>query len=73
MFMPDGQGVLIGLLTLTAATLWYAQAEVRWFKQDLAIGGLKAIGAFTLAFLAATVVAFFLAITIGLEAKNLTP
>nr|WP_237681916.1 permease [Agrobacterium vitis] len=72
-FMPDGQGVLIGLLTLTAATLWYAQAEVRWFKQDLAIGGLKAIGAFTLAFLAATVVAFFLAITIGLEAKTLTP
>lgn len=71
LFMPHAQGVTIGLVTLALATLWYAQAQVRWFLQDRHTGAAKAIGAVFIAFVCASVVAFVIAIAIGLEAKSL--
>ncbi|MBO9134550.1 permease [Rhizobium sp. rho-13.1] len=71
MFMPHEQGLTIGVLTIASATLWYAQAQVRWLMQDLKIGTLRATGAFVIAFVSASVVALVLAVTIALEAKNI--
>lgn len=58
---------------MALATIWYAQAQVRWFTLDLKIGPMKATGAFISAFLCATAAADILAITIGLEPKKLSP
>lgn len=71
--MPHQQGLLFGLVTMASATVWYAQAQVRWFKQNLEIGNLRAIGAFGAAFLLATLAALVLAFAIGLEAKSINP
>ncbi|WP_426131844.1 permease [Pararhizobium sp. PWRC1-1] len=71
LFMPHAQGVTVGILTMLVATLWYAQAEIRWFSLNM--GAVKATGAFAISFLCATVVALLLAVTIGLEAKNMAP
>ncbi|MNT98186.1 hypothetical protein D3C72_2407130 [compost metagenome] len=56
---------------MVAAFLWYAQAQERWFIQDLKIGAMKATAAFAVAFVVATVVALLLAITIGVETKSM--
>lgn len=55
---------------MPVATVWYAQAQVRWFTLDLKIDPMKATGAFISAFLCATLGATILAIAIGLEAKR---
>ncbi|MND75388.1 hypothetical protein D3C80_670030 [compost metagenome] len=72
MFMPHAQGLTIGIITMAAATLWYAQAQVRWLMQDLNVGAMRATGAFAVAFITASIVALILAVTISLEAKNMT-
>jgi len=70
-FIPHAHGLTIGIATMVAAFLWYAQAQVRWFIQDLKIGAMKATAAFAVAFVVATVVALLLAIIIGVEAKSM--
>jgi hypothetical protein len=72
MFMPHAQGLTIGIVTMAGATLWYAQAQVRWLMQDLNVGAMRATGAFAIAFVTASIVALILAVTISLEAKNMT-
>lgn len=69
--MPYEQGLPVGLATMAAATAWYAQAQIRWFKQDLGIGNLKATGVFVTAFLFATLAVLALATVIGLEARSI--
>ena len=71
MTMPYGQGLPVGLATMAIATGWYAQAQVRWFKQDLGIGNLKSFGAFVAAFLVATLAVLVLAIAISVEAESI--
>lgn len=72
-FMPHEQGLFIGLVTMAIATVWYAQAQVRWFTFDLEISVSKATAAFVGAFAVATITAFVLALAIGIEANNLSP
>ncbi|WP_296435347.1 permease [Rhizobium sp. UBA1881] len=72
-FMPQEKGLLIGLISMAIATVWYAQAQVRWFKLDLDMPVSKATAAFVGAFAVATVTAFILAVAIGIEANNLSP
>jgi len=69
--MPQEQGVLAGLVTLVVATVWYAQAQIRWFMRDLGIGAARAILAFVGAFLLATIAALLLAIVITYDAKSI--
>jgi hypothetical protein len=40
--------------------------------QDLNVGAMRATGAFAIAFVTASIVALILAVTISLEAKNMT-
>lgn len=69
--MPQEQGVLAGLVTLVVATVWYAQAQIRWFMRDLGIGAARAILAFVGAFLLATIAALLLAVVITYDAKSI--
>lgn len=71
LLMPHAQGITLGILTMALATLWYAQAQIRWFMHDLKMGAIQATWAFTMAFVSASIVALLLAITIGIEAKNM--
>lgn len=70
--MPNEQGILAGLLKMGLATVWYAQAQMRWFMQDLGISIIRATAAFGGAFLFATAAAFFVALLITLDAKSIT-
>ncbi len=69
--MPHEQGLLPGLITISLATIWYAQAQIRWFKQDLEIGTIRATGVFAGAFLFATFAVLAVATLISLEASSL--
>ncbi|CVI59345.1 Permeases of the major facilitator superfamily [Agrobacterium salinitolerans str. Hayward 0363] len=71
--MPNERGLAIGLTVIALATVWYAQAEVRWLKRELGVGALKAGVIFSGAFLAASVVALLLALFITVEAKTIYP
>ncbi len=69
--MPHRQAFSAGLFTVSVATIWYAQAQVRWFMRDLGIGFGKATGIFMIALFTATFSALTLAIMISLDAKNI--
>ncbi|SEH31676.1 hypothetical protein SAMN03159407_4494 [Rhizobium sp. NFR12] len=71
--MPQEQGNLAGVVAMAVATIWYAQAQVRWFRHDLGVGALKAIAIFVGAFLFATIAAFTVAAVITLDAKSIAP
>lgn len=73
MLMPGEQGVGIGIATLILAILWYAQAEIRWFRQDLQIGTARAALIFTGAFLLAMLAALCVALVVSTELKNWSP
>jgi len=62
---------MAGLVAVTVAVLWYAQAQVRWFMHDLGISGGKALAVFIIALLVATVSALLVAIMISLDANNI--
>lgn len=62
LIMPREQGLVFGLLALAAAILWYGQAQIRWFRQDLTIGTGKAVGLFFIAFLLAVICSLVVAI-----------
>ncbi len=68
--MPNQRGDSIGLAIIATATLWYGQVQVRWFKQDLSISAVKAIAAFVMTFIIATVAAGALTLVIGLAGKS---
>ncbi|MFB2552539.1 permease [Ensifer soli] len=70
LFMPGGQGAAAGAVVILLAILWYGQAQVRWFVQDLSIGAGRACLAFASAFLAATLAAAFVTILLGVELKT---
>jgi hypothetical protein len=63
--IPGGAWVGTGALVLAIAILWYGQAQVRWFRLDLDIGTVRAIGLFLLAFFLALVAALFVALAVG--------
>ena len=65
MLIPGGDGVIAGLLTLGVALAWYGQAQVRWFRLDLDVGTIRALGLFAIAFLTALVAAVCLAVAVG--------
>ncbi len=69
--LPQDQSLLAGLVAMAVATIWYAQAQVRWFMHDLGIGALRATGIFFAAFLFATLAAFLVALLITLDAKSI--
>lgn len=69
--MPSGQGDVTGAITVTIAVVWYAQAEVRWFMQDLGIGATRAVAIFLGAFLLAITAALAIAVLINLDAKSI--
>lgn len=69
--MPRGEGVVAGAITATIATVWYAQAQVRWFMQDLSIGPFRATTTFIGALLFAAAGAIMVAILINLDAKSI--
>jgi hypothetical protein len=65
MLIPGGAWAGPGALVLILAILWYGQAEVRWFRLDLAIGTVRAIALFLLAFVMAFVGALTVALAVG--------
>lgn len=69
--MPRGEGVVAGAIAATIATVWYAQAQVRWFMQDLGIGLFRATTTFIGALLFSTAGAIMVAVLINLDAKNI--
>lgn len=69
--IPQEKGLLAGLMTISLATLWYAQAQIRWFREDLRATGLNACIRFVSAFLVATVTALVVAFAISFEAKSI--
>lgn len=69
LIMPREKGLAFGLLALVAAILWYGQAQIRWFRQDLTIGTGKAIGLFLVAF----VLAVICSLAVALAATYLLP
>lgn len=69
--MPRGQGVVAGAIAATVATVWYAQAQVRWFMQDLGIGAFRAAATFIRALLFAFTAAIAVAVLINLDAKSI--
>jgi len=68
--MPSGQGDVAGAITVTIAMLWYAQADVRWFMQDLGVGATRAVANFTGSFLLAMTAALAIAVLIYLDARS---
>ncbi|WP_296085138.1 permease [uncultured Agrobacterium sp.] len=71
--MPGHEGVLAGLITIAVATIWYAQAQIRWFMRDVHMGGMRAAATFVIAFLLATIAALVAAVLITFEAKSIAP
>lgn len=69
--IPHEQGLLAGLATTAVATLWYAQAQIRWLMADLQAGWVAACLRFLGAFLVATIAAIAMALAISFEAKSL--
>lgn len=69
--MPHSQGAFASIFVLAFAFLWYAQAQIRWFRQDLHINTVRAAAYFIFAFLLAIVAATFVAISISFEAKSI--
>ena len=69
--MPEGAGSYAGLTVIVLATLWYAQAQVRWSIQDLHIGAIKACVIFAGVFLFATVLASIVALLVALDSKSI--
>lgn len=65
MLIPEQKAVFEGMATLVIALAWYAQAEVRWFRLDLAIQTPLAIGLFLRALFIALASSFLLASLIG--------
>ena len=65
LLIPGGTGLMPALATLAVALGWYGQAQVRWFRLDLTIGTMRAMGLFVLAFLIALVLALIVAIVAG--------
>jgi len=66
--MPQAQGLMVGAVTVTMALVWYAQAQIRWFVQDLRIGPIRAVLIFIGAFLIATIAALSVALMINIDA-----
>jgi hypothetical protein len=71
--MPKAQGLVAGIVALAVATIWYAQAQVRWFMHDLGIGAARALSIFVGALLFATIAAFLVALLITLDVKSIAP
>jgi hypothetical protein len=69
--MPQEGGILAGILAVGVATIWYAQAQVRWLMHDLSIGAIRAIAIFVGAFCFASVAAFLVAALITFDAKGI--
>lgn len=69
--MPGGEGAAAGAITATVAVIWYAQAQVRWFMQDLGIGAFRAAATFMGALLFAITAALAVAMLINLDAKSI--
>ncbi|WP_245267821.1 permease [Rhizobium sp. 2MFCol3.1] len=68
--MPRAQGVLAGAVTVVLALLWYAQAQIHWFVQDLHIRPIKAAAIFTGTFVIATIAALAVALMINVDASS---
>jgi hypothetical protein len=65
--MPGGQGLELGAAALAIAIFWYGQAQLRWFRQDLGIGFVKAGALFLLAFILATICSLAIAIAVATQ------
>ncbi|WP_246665186.1 hypothetical protein [Neorhizobium sp. P12A] len=70
LLMPNQRVDSTGLIIIAVAILWYGVVQVRWFKQDLSVSGAKAIAAFAMSFIVATVAAGAVTLVIGLEGKS---
>lgn len=68
--VPNHQGVTASVLTIMVALIWYAQAEIRWFKQDLEISTWLATGLFVRGFVIAVFTSLLLALAIAWSLKN---
>lgn len=71
--MPQAQGLVAGIVALAVATIWYSQAQIRWFMHDLGIGAARALPIFVGALLFATIAAFLVALLITLDVKSIAP
>lgn len=65
--IADGRGIWPGAVALLVAILWYGQAQLRWFRQDLEIGIVKAGGLFLLAFILAAISSLAVAIAVATQ------
>lgn len=65
--LPGGRGTTLAALCFLAALVWYGQAQIRWFRQDLGIGLAKAGGLFLLAFLLALTSSLAVAIAVATQ------
>jgi hypothetical protein len=70
MLIPHRAGLGAGATVFCAAILWYGQAQVRWFRQDLQITTAAAIGLFVSRFLVAIIVILAVALAIGWSLKS---
>lgn len=71
--MPQEKGILPGIIAVAVALVWYAQAQIRWFTQDLDVSTIKATITFIGTFMIATVAALSLAVMINLDAQSFAP
>jgi len=72
LIVPGGRGMPYAAVLLISAVLWYGQAEIRWFRRDLAIGRLRATGLFLAALLLAMMIALSLAAAIATQLPRWT-
>lgn len=67
LLLADGRGTALAALCFLAALVWYGQAQIRWFCQDLGIGLVKASGLFVLAFLLAVISSLAVATVVAVQ------
>ena len=65
--VPGRSGIMAAVLIFAAAVLWYGQAQIRWFMQDLGLGLVKAFGLFLLAFVLAMILSLAIAFVLATQ------
>ena len=65
--VPGRSGIMAAVLIFAAALLWYGQAQIRWFMQDLGLGLVRAFGLFLLAFVLAMILSLAIAFVLATQ------
>ncbi|MEC9461723.1 MAG: permease, partial [Pseudomonadota bacterium] len=65
--VPGDTGTMAAGLIFAAALIWYGQAQIRWFRQDLGLGLGKASGLFLITFVLATISSLAAAVVVATQ------